>query len=275
MRFTSWVFLISLKRTWEHSSHSLWLDSGTSSGCSQMSRFLQQDDLIRFNPVILVIRFSCLIPSSLQVQCLVRDTTTASWWRGSTGEQRTEEGGSSLAVHLVVMDIWSRKWGPLNFGVLWCKHHFKFHKDHSRSFLGGAADFCICSYEVVLYLQPDVKPDSWTTIDVSHTRFVAANHEHINLTGSLGFWIRDDFPTKTPARFFTGFLEGNIPPSFNHSNSRATIGILVVTGGSVVRQVWETLLKAEDWSGSVGFSAAIGRWRKWCSWDIVYIQFDI
>lgn len=76
MRFTSWVFLISLKRTWEHSSHSLWLDSGTSSGCSQMSRFLQQDDLIRFNPVILVIRFSCLIPSSLQVQCLVRDTTT-------------------------------------------------------------------------------------------------------------------------------------------------------------------------------------------------------
>lgn len=94
--------LISLKRTWEHSSHSLWLDSGTSSGCSQMSRFLQQDGLIRFNPVILVIRFSCLIPSSLQVQCLVRDTTT----RGilvKGVDRRTEEGGSSLAVHVVVM----------------------------------------------------------------------------------------------------------------------------------------------------------------------------
>ena len=180
-----------------------------------MPRFLQHDDSIRFNPVILVIRFWCLIPSSLQVQCLVRDTTT----RGilvKGVDRRTENRGGRVLFSSAFgcNDIWSRKWGRLNFGVLWCKHHLKFHKDHSRGFLGGAADFCICSYEVVLYLQPDVKPDSWTTIDVSHTRFVAANHEHINLTGSLGFWIRDDFPTKTPARFFTGFLEGNI-----HRNS--------------------------------------------------------
>ena len=133
---------------------------------------------------------------------------------GEGGRQENRGGRVLFSSAFGCNDIWSRKWGRLNFGVLWCKHHLKFHKDHSRSFLGGAADFCICSYEVVLYLQPDVKPDSWTTIDVSHTRFVAANHEHINLTGSLGFWIRDDFPTKTPARFFTGFLEGNI-----HRNS--------------------------------------------------------
>lgn len=148
-----------IKEDLVNSSDSLWLDSGTSSGCSQMSRFLQQDDLIRFNPVILVIRFSCLIPSSLQVQCLVRDTTT----RGilvKGVDRRTEEGGSSLAVHLVVMifDPASEDDSILeSFGANIISSSTKITQG---VFLGGAADFCICSYKVVQYLQADVKPDS-------------------------------------------------------------------------------------------------------------------